>query len=60
MQPPAHLLRLLDRRTGVSGAAADLLIGALPGAPILTVNGAAELTGRTYQATNEASVPQRP
>ncbi len=35
-------------------SAADLLIGALPGAPIVTVNGAAELIGRTYQATNEA------
>ena len=35
-------------------SAADLLIGALPGAPIVTVNGAAELIGRTFQATNEA------
>jgi Fic family protein len=35
-------------------SAADLLIGALPGAPIVTVNGAAMLIGRTYQATNEA------
>ncbi len=35
-------------------SAADLLIGALPGAPIVTVNGAAEVIGRTYQATNEA------
>jgi Fic family protein len=35
-------------------SAADLLIGALPGAPIVTVNGAAELIGRTYQATNGA------
>ncbi len=35
-------------------SAADLLIGALPGAPIVTVNGAAALIGRTYQATNEA------
>jgi Fic family protein len=35
-------------------SATDLLIGALPGAPIVTVNGAAELIGRTYQATNEA------
>jgi Fic family protein len=32
----------------------DLLIGALPGAPIVTVNSAAALTGRTTQATNEA------
>jgi Fic family protein len=35
-------------------SAADLLIRALPGAPIVTVNGAAALVGRTYQATNEA------
>jgi len=37
-----------------SGSAADLLIRALPGAPIVTVNGAAELIGRTFQATNQA------
>ena len=37
-----------------ANSAADLLIGALPGAPIVTVNGAADLIGRTYQATNEA------
>ncbi len=35
-------------------SAADLLIGALPGAPIVTVNGAAKMISRTYQATNEA------
>ena len=35
-------------------SSSDLLIGALPGAPIVTVNGAAKLIGRTYQATNEA------
>jgi Fic family protein len=35
-------------------SAADLLVGGLPGAPIVTVSGAAELIGRTYQATNEA------
>ncbi len=35
-------------------SAADLLIGALPGAPIVTVTGAAELIGRTFQATNVA------
>lgn len=35
-------------------SSADLLIGALPGAPIVTVNGAAKLIGRTFQATNEA------
>ena len=37
-----------------SGSATDLLIRALPGAPIVTVNGAAELIGRTFQATNQA------
>jgi Fic family protein len=36
------------------GSAADLLIDVLPGAPIVTVSGAAKLIGRTYQATNEA------
>jgi len=35
-------------------SAADLLIGALPGAPVVTVNDAAALIGRTYQATNGA------
>jgi Fic family protein len=35
-------------------SATDLLIGALPGAPIVTVTSAAELIGRTTQATNEA------
>jgi Fic family protein len=37
-----------------AGSAADLLVNALPGAPIVTVNGAAELIGRTFQATNQA------
>lgn len=37
-----------------ANSSADLLVRALPGAPIVTVNGAAELIGRTYQATNEA------
>lgn len=37
-----------------AGSAADLLINALPGAPIVTVNGAADLIGRTFQATNLA------
>ena len=32
----------------------DLLLSALPGAPILTVQGAATLIGRSVQATNEA------
>ena len=36
------------------GSAADLLIRALPGAPIVTVSGAADLIGRTFQATNQA------
>ena len=30
------------------------MINSLPGAPIVTVNGAADLIGRTYQATNQA------
>jgi Fic family protein len=34
-------------------SAADLLIAALPGAPIITVASAARLIGRSYQATNE-------
>jgi Fic family protein len=37
-----------------SGSAADLLINALPGAPIVTVNGATGLINRTFQATNQA------
>ena len=36
------------------GSAADLLIGALPGAPVLSVSSAADLIGRSFQATNEA------
>ena len=44
-----------DRLNGPrSGSAADLLIRTLPGAPIVTVSGAAELIGRTFQATNQA------
>ena len=35
-----------------AGSAADRLIGVLPGAPIVTVKGAAALIGRSYQATN--------
>lgn len=35
-------------------SAVDLLIGALPGAPILTVNSAAGLIGRSFERTNEA------
>jgi hypothetical protein len=37
-----------------ANSAADLLMRALPGAPIVTVKGAAGLIGRTFQATNEA------
>jgi Fic family protein len=35
-------------------SATDRLIRALPGAPIVTVNGASELIGRSFQQTNEA------
>jgi hypothetical protein len=35
-----------------SGSAADRLIKVLPGAPVVTVNGASQLIGRTFQATN--------
>jgi Fic family protein len=37
-----------------ANSAVDLLLRAIPGAPIVTVNGAAELIGRTFQATNGA------
>jgi Fic family protein len=37
-----------------AGSAADLLLRRLPGAPVLTVQSAAELIGRSAQATNEA------
>jgi Fic family protein len=37
-----------------NGSAADLLLRSLPGAPVLTVNGAAELIGRSFPQTNEA------
>ena len=37
-----------------SGSATDLLLRSLPGAPILTVNGAAELIGRSFPQANEA------
>ena len=40
--------------TGRRGSAADLLIGALPGAPVVSVSSAADLIGRSFQATNEA------
>ena len=35
-------------------SAVNLLIGALPAAPVLTTYTAAELTGRSFQATNQA------
>lgn len=37
-----------------SGSATDLLLRALPGAPVLTVDVAARLTGRTFRPANEA------
>ena len=37
-----------------ANSAVDLLLSALPGAPIITVNSGASLIGRTHQATNEA------
>ena len=37
-----------------SGSATDLLLRSLPGAPVLTVNGAAELINRSFPQTNEA------
>ena len=36
------------------GSAADLLIGALPGAPVVSVSNAADVIERSFQATNEA------
>ena len=37
-----------------ANSATELLLGALPGAPIVTVNSAAALIGRTFSATNDA------
>lgn len=37
-----------------AGSATELLLHALPGAPVLTVDGAAQLIGRTYKPANEA------
>jgi Fic family protein len=37
-----------------SGSATDLLLHSLPGVPVLTVSGAAELIGRSFPQTNEA------
>lgn len=36
------------------GSTVDLLLDVLPGAPVLTVDGAARLTGRSFQAANDA------
>jgi Fic family protein len=36
------------------GSAVELLVGALPGAPVLSVSSAASLISRSFQATNEA------
>ena len=36
------------------GSAADLLLRALPGAPLLTTNTASDLVGRSFQATSQA------
>jgi hypothetical protein len=44
-----------ERSGGVrANSAADLLINALPGAPIVTVQSAATLIGRSEQAANQA------
>jgi hypothetical protein len=37
-----------------NGSAAELLVGALPGAPVVSVSSAANLIGRSFQATNQA------
>ena len=36
------------------GSTADLLVRALPGAPLLTATTASELIGRSFQATSQA------
>jgi Fic family protein len=41
-------------RTVRKNSAADLILRALPGAPVVTVNSAAVLIGRTYPAANKA------
>jgi hypothetical protein len=38
----------------VANSAVELFLRALPGAPIITVNSAGTLIGRSYRATNEA------
>jgi DNA-binding Lrp family transcriptional regulator len=37
-----------------AGSSTDLLLRALPGAPVLTVASAAELIGRSFPAVNDA------
>ncbi|MDX6340131.1 MAG: hypothetical protein QOH87_269, partial [Trebonia sp.] len=37
-----------------SGSATDVLLRALPGAPILSASGAAELIGRSFPQANES------
>ena len=37
-----------------AGSAVELLLRVLPGAPIISVTGAADLIGRSFQATNDA------
>lgn len=37
-----------------SGSAVELLLGVLPGAPVVSVSSAADLIGRSFQATNQA------
>ncbi len=37
-----------------AGSAAALLLGALPGAPVVSVSSAADVIGRSFQATNDA------
>ena len=41
-------------RLGPQELRADLLLSALPGAPVVTINSAAALIGRTYPAANNA------
>ena len=38
-----------------SGSATDLLLRSLPGAPIVTVNGAAQMINRSFTQTNDAA-----
>ena len=37
-----------------TGSAVELLLASLPGAPVVSVSSAADLIGRSFQATNEA------